>query len=65
MPGGNGTGPFGQGGAGQGRGRGGPSSAGPGGNCVCSQCGYKAPHQQGQPCNQVKCPKCGSQMTRE
>ncbi|MFA5424083.1 MAG: hypothetical protein WC374_09535 [Phycisphaerae bacterium] len=70
MPRGDGTGP----GAGMGRGRrqtggrglgGGPLAAGPGGNCVCTACGYKEPHTVGQPCNAKQCPKCGTQMTRE
>jgi hypothetical protein len=65
MPRGDGTGPMPGGGRGQGRGRGGPFNAGPSGNCVCPQCSYKQPHQQGQPCNQVACPKCGAVMTRE
>ena len=61
------------GGRGQGRGRGqgggrgrmgGPFAAGPGGDCVCPQCGEKAPHTLGQPCNQMACPKCGTPMTR-
>jgi predicted Fe-Mo cluster-binding NifX family protein len=52
-------------GQGGGRGRmGGPSAAGPGGYCVCPQCGEKAPHTRGQPCNQMACPKCGTPMTR-
>ncbi|MBN1435969.1 MAG: DUF5320 domain-containing protein [Sedimentisphaerales bacterium] len=77
MPRGDGTGPAGQGPRtgrgqnannrpqGQGRGRlGGPFAAGPGGNCVCPQCGAQAPHVAGQPCSQMKCPKCGIAMTR-
>lgn len=74
MPKGDGTGPMGQGpgtgrgkgmGRGQGRGRmGGPSAAGPGGNCVCPNCGAVVPHIAGQPCNQRKCPTCGTKMTR-
>ncbi len=68
MPGGDGTGSVGQGrGTGQGRGQGrmgGPSAAGPAGNCICPDCGYKATHARGRPCNQTKCPKCGSPMTR-
>jgi len=53
-------------GQGQGPGRmGGPKAAGPGGSCVCPACGHKAPHQVGQPCNDVKCPKCGTAMARE
>ncbi len=74
MPRGDGTGPNGAGprsGAGRGMGRaggrgrmGGPLAAGPSGNCVCPGCGYKELHNQGQPCNQKKCPKCGAFMTR-
>ncbi len=74
MPGGDRTGPTGQGpGTGRGMGRqtgsgrgrmGGPFAAGPGGGCVCSGCGHKAPHTVGQPCNQMQCPKCGAAMTR-
>jgi len=57
-----------RGGAGQGaggRGRmGGPRAAGPGGICVCAKCGEKTPHATGQPCAQIACPKCGTQMVR-
>jgi predicted Fe-Mo cluster-binding NifX family protein len=71
MPRGLGTG-SGSGGGGRGRGAGGggcgkmggPSAAGPGGFCVCPNCGEKVPHTQGQPCNQMACPKCGTKMTR-
>lgn len=57
-------------GAGRGGGRGpgrmgGPKAAGPGGNCVCPNCGHQEPHVAGQPCYQEKCPKCGTQMIRE
>jgi len=45
------------------RGRGG-FGGGPGGICVCPQCGYEAPHSLGVPCYQQKCPECGSPMTR-
>jgi len=68
MPGGNGTGPLGQGpvaGRGQGRGRGGRPGAGPAGNCVCPNCGEKVPHKAGTPCAAVECPKCGNKMVRE
>jgi hypothetical protein len=60
-----GRGKRGQGG-GRGPGRmGGPKAAGPGGNCVCPKCGHEVVHTTGQPCYQVKCPKCGTPMTRE
>ena len=74
MPGKDGTGPLGQGpiagagrgqGAGGGRGRmGGPFAAGPGGQCVCPNCGYKTAHAVGQPCSEKKCPKCGAKLIR-
>lgn len=63
MPRGDGSGP--PGGRGRGRGRqGGPYAAGPGGECVCPQCGQRLSHVAGQPCNQRTCPKCGARMTR-
>ena len=53
-------------GQGQGPGRmGGSKAAGPGGSCVCPNCGHKVPHVVGQPCYQKQCPKCGTQMSRE
>ena len=74
MPGFNGTGPAGQGsgtgrgmGRGQGKGRGrmgGPFAAGPGGGCVCPNCGATVAHIAGQPCNTINCTKCGTKMTR-
>jgi len=70
MPRGDGTGPGGQGpgtgrglGRGGGRGRMGGSSLGVGGECVCPKCGHRAT-QRGTPCYEIKCPKCGSPMTR-
>ncbi|MCK9276255.1 MAG: DUF5320 domain-containing protein [Syntrophales bacterium] len=75
MPRGDGTGPRGQGPKtgrgmggqrqGGGRGLGGGFAAGPGGYCVCPNCGEKADHQLGTPCYEQKCPKCGTAMTRE
>lgn len=62
------------GGRGQGGGRGkgqgpgrmsGSKSAGPNGNCVCPSCGHKVRHKVGQPCYDIKCPKCNTAMTRE
>jgi hypothetical protein len=56
-------------GGGQGRGRGrmggNRPSAGPGGYCICPNCGEKVVHQQGVPCYSVNCPKCGAKMMRE
>lgn len=39
--------------------------AGPGGYCVCPDCGEKVKHQAGVPCYTIKCPKCGISMMRE
>jgi len=47
-----------------GRGRQGGFGLGPGGECVCPDCGYKESHARGQPCYQKTCPKCGAKMTR-
>ncbi len=65
MPGGDTTGPggFGAGGRGMGRGRGQGFGAAPG-TCKCPSCGHEQPHARAQPCNQLKCPKCGAQMIR-
>ena len=55
-------------GIGRGRGRmGGPLAGGPGGVCVCtnSQCKHTVSHQAGIACFNMKCPKCGSPMTRK
>ena len=71
MPRGDGTGPSGRGpgnrtGSRRGsRGRGDGLGAGPGGSCICPDCGEKVPHQQGVPCYEQRCPKCGIAMTRE
>lgn len=75
MPRGDGTGPIGGSrGTGGGRGMGigggrgrnqGPKAAGLGGECICPRCGKILPHQQGIPCMEMKCPQCGSPMTRK
>lgn len=74
MPRGDGTGPMGkdgkggQGGSGGGReqrgGRTGGYGLGPGGQCVCPNCGATRAHERGVPCNSLPCPKCGAEMTR-
>ena len=56
-------------GGGRGRGRrpgrrGGPNQAGPGGECICPNCGHRAAHIAGEPCYEKKCSKCGTQMIR-
>jgi len=40
------------------------AGAGPGGTCVCPDCGRETPHRAGVPCNTVACPWCGTRMTR-
>jgi len=40
------------------------AGAGPGGSCLCPNCGYKTKHGRGRPCMNRTCPKCGSAMTR-
>jgi len=47
-----------------GRGRMGGRGLGPDGECLCPQCGARAPHQRGIPCIEQKCPNCGTAMTR-
>ena len=47
------------------RGQGRGFAAGPGGTCICPNCGEKAPHQLGTPCYEQRCPKCKTAMTRE
>ena len=52
-------------GRGGGQGRMGGEGAGPGGNCVCPNCGTKVVHQARVPCYSISCPNCGTKMTRE
>ena len=42
---------------------GGPGT-GPGGSCLCPQCGYTAPHETGPPCTELTCPKCNIQLMK-
>jgi len=37
---------------------------GPGGYCVCPQCGYKISHERGIPCSTLLCPKCKINLVR-
>ena len=37
---------------------------GPGGECLCPNCGHKETHRLGEPCYSRKCPKCGVPMAR-
>jgi hypothetical protein len=53
------------GGSGRGGGRGGGFRPGPGGFCICPSCSHQVPHQQGVPCFEMKCEKCGTAMIRE
>lgn len=46
------------------RGRMGGYGLGPGGECICPRCGYRIPHTTAIPCFQIRCPQCGSFMTR-
>lgn len=38
---------------------------GPGGECVCEKCGYRAAHQSGIPCSTIKCPNCHVPLERQ
>jgi len=38
---------------------------GPGGNCVCPKCGWRAAHQSGVPCATIKCPNCDLFLERK
>lgn len=76
MPRRDGTGPP-QGGGrctGRGMGRGGKSTsrmggskagAGPGGECICPNCGNTVVHRRGTSCFEIACPNCGAIMVRK
>jgi hypothetical protein len=55
----------GDGAGGRGRGRGSKPGSGPGGNCVCPECGHTVPHVTGRRCLDIDCPECGAKMVRE
>ena len=38
---------------------------GVGGNCICPKCEARVPHEQGVPCQEARCPGCGTKMLRE
>ena len=42
----------------------GGTGEGPGGQCVCPDCGHTQKHAIGEACNKTKCAKCGALMTR-
>ncbi|MDZ7796679.1 MAG: ferredoxin [Candidatus Marinimicrobia bacterium] len=46
------------------RGRGPGKNGGPGGYCVCPDCGHKEQRRAGRPCYRQRCPKCNAFMTR-
>ncbi len=52
-------------GEGMGRGGGTKPGSGPSGACICPSCGERIPHQIGQRCMDIACPKCGTKMVRE
>jgi hypothetical protein len=58
MPARDGTGPV-DGGGGRRR-----RSANTDGYCICPKCKERIAHTIGVPCNTIKCPKCGTIMTR-
>jgi len=38
---------------------------GPGGYCICANCGKRIPHQKGTKCTEVKCTVCHHTMVRK
>jgi len=44
--------------------QGGGFARGPGGGCVCPNCGHREEHQPGVTCLNQKCLKCGSLMMK-
>ena len=40
-------------------------TGGPGGYCICPECGSRKKHERGIPCSQLRCSTCDSSMTRE
>ena len=50
---------------GRGLNQGNKAGAGPGGNCICPECGKEVSHQRGMPCYKRECPECGAKMRRK
>lgn len=48
-----------------GRNKGDKQGSGPGGKCICPDCGYVEEHKINKPCNEIKCPECGSMLTKK
>lgn len=46
------------------RGLGGGYPIGPGGECICPNCGHRQPHPRGVPCVTIQCSQCGTLMVR-
>jgi len=38
---------------------------GSGGYCICTKCNYKSAHNRGVPCQEERCPDCGTKLMRE
>lgn len=38
---------------------------GAGGFCICPKCGKRIPHHRGIPCQEERCPGCGTKLLRE
>lgn len=64
MPGEQGKIPTGGANRGMAGGRKGGFGLGPGGECVCPTCRHSMPHTIGNPCNDQRCPQCGTIMER-
>jgi len=62
MPNFDGRGPLGRGGRRRGFASGNGQGLGSSADCVCPNCGEKTPHTRGNPCFNIKCPKCNTPM---
>ena len=41
------------------------SRLGKGGECICPKCKTTVKHERGVPCQDTKCPECGTKMLRK